>query len=96
MSPSPSVVWHTLTHPTPPNRQVLTGGKNLLKHNVHYIMAECNVDILGEKAANKFIQFLYQQGFEVSQISFKGPFWDVSQLPTASCDGVNLFARRRP
>lgn len=80
-----------------PPWQVLTGGTNLLtKHKVHYIMAECNTGIIGEERGKKFIQFLHAQGYEVSPTSFKGPFWDASQIPTAGCSNINLYARRRP
>jgi len=55
----------------------------------------CNAGIIGEEAGKKFIQFLHEQGYDVSPMSFRGPFWDANQIPTASCTNINLYARRR-
>lgn len=77
-------------------QKALTGGQGLLsKHRVHYIMAECNTGIIGEEGGKRFIQFLHEQGYEVSPFSFQGPFWGVEQVQDATCSNINLYARRR-
>lgn len=75
---------------------MLLGALGLLSHHkVHYIMAECNTGIIGEEQGRGFIQFLHQEGYEISPMSFRGPFWSSSQIPQATCSNINLYARRR-
>lgn len=55
--------------------QVLEGASGLLqRHNVFYLMAECNRDIIGRAGQARYLQFLDLMGYRVSLFSFRGPF----------------------
>jgi hypothetical protein len=75
--------------------KVLQGAAALLQaRRVRYIMAECNTGIIGEDAGRAFIRFLDRVGYEVSPVSFRGPFWGGDEVRAgASCSNINLYAR---
>eukprot|EP00879_Flechtneria_rotunda_P004881 GHRR01005155.1.p1 GENE.GHRR01005155.1~~GHRR01005155.1.p1 ORF type:complete len:483 (+),score=198.37 GHRR01005155.1:74-1522(+) len=74
--------------------EVLKGAEQLLtKHNVWYIMAECNVGLIGVQAGKTFIRFLAGLGYAVSPHSFKGPFFSKAELQgPANCTTNTLYS----
>ncbi|KIZ00259.1 hypothetical protein MNEG_7702 [Monoraphidium neglectum] len=79
--------------------EVLKGASGLLQNfNVFYIIAECNIGILGLERAKKFLRFLSEFGYAISGSSFQGPFLDDAAISRGSAPlgpGENLYLVKR-
>ncbi|WIA15478.1 hypothetical protein OEZ85_002118 [Tetradesmus obliquus] len=81
--------------------EVLQGAQGLLQqHNVWYIMAECNVGIIGRDGQHRFLRFLESMGYYISTHSFSGPFLPVDRIRSGKAsipepELANLFCQRQ-
>lgn len=81
--------------------EVLQGAQGLLqKHNVWYIMAECNVGIIGRDGEQRFLRFLDSMGYYISTHSFSGPFLPVDRIRSGKAsipepELANLFCVKK-
>ncbi|KAI8477232.1 MAG: S-adenosyl-L-methionine-dependent methyltransferase [Monoraphidium minutum] len=61
--------------------QVLAGAEGLLRdHNVWFIAAECNVELIKAAGQAAFLKFLDAQGYYISSAGFQGPFLKAEDL----------------
>ncbi|GBF94364.1 hypothetical protein Rsub_06986 [Raphidocelis subcapitata] len=78
---------------------VLKGAEGLLRdHNVWFIAAEANSDIIKPEEQAEFLKFLDAQGYYVSEASFTGPFIAVADIRAGysqELTGVNLFCVKK-